>query len=146
LKVTFSASDSASPLIGPYGSWTNGEYVLETKNPGEATPAELFGDIDGFNIGKRILGDPKKLLSSHIRDYYTNANRFQEFKQHTNYDLLKKQVNEFMIEFRKAQTLGIYGFEYKGCVHLKMSSFLAKKATNEFCARFRSELEDFGCP
>jgi len=147
LKGAFSASGSASPIIGPYGNWKNGDYVLYTKDPGEATPAELLGDIDGFNIGMRIMGDPKKLLSSHIRDYYTNGNRFQEFKRHTNYAKLKSQVARFIFWYRSKQILGnVLDREPIDCVTFRTPPTLAVTATNEFCTRFRTDLEDFGCP
>ena len=146
LPVAFYASDSSSPILGPKGIWEHGKYVHNTAKSGEATHAELLGDIDGFNIGMRITNDPRKLLSHHIRDYYTAGNRFQEFKRHTNYELLKKQVELFMTWFRRMQELGLYEFKYKGCHHYKSFATLAETATNEFCARFSYELKDFGCP
>lgn len=141
----FCASDSSNPIIGPSGEWINSDYFLNTAKPGEATLAEVLGDMDGFNIGLRILNDfqRKTPLSEHIDDYYKNGNRFSEFESNFfyRYNMLKDQVNSFSFWFSN------YKNQYKNTTcEYKFSKTIVERAMNAFCTSFSSRFKKFGCP
>ncbi|XP_052815000.1 uncharacterized protein LOC128241910 [Mya arenaria] len=130
--------DSGSPIIGPKGSWLNGKYSLGNGKVGEATHAEIIGDIDGFNLGHLVTENTSKPLSEHLKEYYCekSTNRFDLFKGKTTYETLRKEVQTF-----------IYGYAVKvlNVPKLKVIPLynnLGKTAVNAFCEEFQ-QLEDW---
>ncbi|WAR22558.1 hypothetical protein MAR_016532, partial [Mya arenaria] len=140
------ALDPTSPLIGPGGTWKNGKYELSGKG-GMATRAEILGDIDGFNIGKRIMADRTKPLSQHIREYYTgeSSRRFGIFMGHTTKANLKAEVYKFanLYDYKEAGLLASALRNSSPELALRRANEIERVATaavDAFCTAFSSEL------
>ncbi|XP_052770645.1 uncharacterized protein LOC128210370 [Mya arenaria] len=138
--------DPTSPLIGPGGTWKNGKYELSGKG-GMATRAEILGDIDGFNIGKRIMADRTKPLSQHIREYYTgeSSRRFGIFMGHTTKANLKAEVYKFanLYDYKEAGLLASALRNSSPELALRRANEIERVATaavDAFCTAFSSEL------
>ena len=140
-------SDSSSPLIGPAGKWQDGKYMLPGR-AGLATHAEILGDIDGFNLGKRIQASPNTPLSDHIGSYYSSGDsqkRFDIFKGHTTKAQLTTQVYRFanLYDYKEAGLLSTVLQNSSGDLAVRRANVMnqiANNAVSTFCTRFSSEL------
>jgi len=139
-------TDPSSPLIGPSGTWKDGSYVL-TGNAGMATHAEILGDIDGFNIGKRIMAEAWKPLSQHLQEYYIgeSAKRFDIFKSHTTKSELQSEVYKFanLYETKDASLVSTFvrnSFTELAIQRAKEIELASQSAVTAFCTRYASEL------
>ncbi|XP_052770646.1 uncharacterized protein LOC128210371 [Mya arenaria] len=138
--------DPTSPVIGPAGTWKNGKYELPGKG-GMATRAEILGDIDGFNIGKRIMADSTKPLSQHLREYYTGESRrrFDIFTGHTTKANLKAEVYKFanLYDYKEAGLLASALRNSSPELAVRRANEIdsvAIAAVNAFCTAFSSKL------
>jgi len=139
-------TDPRSPLIGPSGTWKDGSYVL-TGNAGMATHAEILGDIDGFNIGKRIMADTSKPFSQHFKEYYNgeSAKRFDIFKLHTTKAELQLEVYKFA-NLYETKDAGLVSTVVRSSVpelaiqRVKEIERASQSAVTAFCTRYASEL------
>lgn len=140
------SKDATSPIIGPAGKWQNGKYMIEGKG-GFATHAEIIGDIDGFNIGKRIMADPSKQLSQHFKEYYggESQKRFETFTKHTTKAQLRQEVFKFanLYDYKDAGLLSSVlqnSSPELAIRRLNEINRISDNAVNTFCTRYSSKL------
>ena len=115
---------------------------------GLATHAEILGDIDGFNLGKRIQASPNTPLSDHISSYYTSGDsqkRFDIFKGHTTKDQLTTQVYRFanLYDYKEAGLLSTVLQNSSGDLAVGRANAMnqiANNAVSAFCTSFGTEL------
>ncbi|XP_064638946.1 uncharacterized protein LOC135494677 [Lineus longissimus] len=140
------AKNPSSPIIGPSGQWQNGKYMLPSKG-GFATNAEILGDIDGVNMGKRIQANPGKPLSQHFKEYYggESSRRFDIFKQHTTRAELTQEVYRFA-NLYEVKTSGLWSsIAQRSNPDLAARTAnringIANRAVGTFCSRYSSKL------
>ena len=115
---------------------------------GLATHAEILGDIDGFNLGKRIQNSPNTPLSDHVRNYYTSGDsqrRFDIFKGHTTKAELTQQVYRFanLYDYKDANLLSTVIQNTSADLAVRRATTMdqiSKRAVSIFCTRFSAEL------
>ena len=115
---------------------------------GLATHAEILGDIDGFNLGKRIQSSPNTPLSQHVRNYYTSGNserRFENFQGHTTRTELTQQVYRFanLYDYKEAGLLSSVIQNSSAELAVRRATIIdqvANRTVSTFCTRFSSEL------
>ncbi|XP_064638805.1 uncharacterized protein LOC135494606 [Lineus longissimus] len=140
------SKNPASPIIGPAGQWQNGKYMLPSDG-GFATHAEVLGDIDGFNMGKRIQANPAKPLSQHMKEYYggESSQRFDIFKQHTTKAELTQEVYRFanLYEYKNDGLLSSVLQNASPDLAVRRASEIngiANTAVGAFCSRYSAQL------
>jgi hypothetical protein len=114
---------------------------------GFATHAEIMGDIDGFNIGKRIQLNPRKPLSQHFKEYYgrESARRFDIFKQHTTKAELTREVYRFanLYEYKNDGLLSSVLQNSNALLAVRRANEIntaTTRAVNTFCSRYAGQL------
>lgn len=79
----------------------------------EASPPDLYGDIDGLNLAARLEAQPSRSMADTLSSYYGNnpKNRMQEFASHSPYvqkdaggQPMKDAAGNFVLDDGKLQT------------------------------------------